>query len=96
MSTVTQLAPEALQLQIPGMDGYRATKLTISMSGAVDLDTTSREDLDFLNELRLGQQVELKVQAIVTKKGFTLTPGDEKPDTTGYGVGLKFHSFEVA
>lgn len=98
MTTVAepQFPPSTWQLEIPGMDGYKAEKLVVAMSGQVELDTTSTDDLEFLNGLRLGQSVELKVTATVTKKGFTLTPGgEEKADSTGYGVGLKVHSLET-
>ena len=98
MSTIAEphFPPETWQLEIPGMDGYRAEKLAVSLSGQVELDATSTDDLDFLNGLKLGQQVSLKVVATVTKKGFTLTPGsEEKADSTGYGVGLKVHSLEA-
>lgn len=88
---------DALQLEIPGMDGYRADRLALAFSGQVDLDRTSADDLEFVNGLTLGKQVELRVTATVTKKGFTLTAGKEdSPDSTGYGVGLKVHSLEAA
>lgn len=87
---------ESYQLEIPGMDGYRADKLSLGFAGSVDLDRTSQEDLDFVNGLKLGRELKLLVTAVVTKKGFTLTTGkDEGPDSTGYGVGLKVHSLEV-
>lgn len=90
------IAPD-LQMRIPGMDGYRADKIAVAFAGAVDLDRMSEDDLAFVESLTLGSQVELRVSAIVTKKGFTLSPGGESAaDTTGYGVGLKVHSLEVA
>ena len=99
MSTVTTdelYSVESYQLAIPGMDGYKADKLALTFSGGVDLDRTSADDLEFVNGLKLGSTIELKVTATVTKKGFTLTAGkDETPDSTGYGVGLKVHSLEV-
>ena len=88
---------DSYQLAIPGMDGYKADKMAIGFSGSIDLDRTSQEDLDFVNGLTLGKQIRLSVTATVTKKGFTLTTGkDDSPDSTGYGVGLKVHSLEVA
>jgi hypothetical protein len=99
MSTVTTdelYSVESYQLAIPGMDGYKADSMALSFSGAVPLDRTSADDLEFVNGLKLGQQIELKVLATVTKKGFSLTAGkDDNPDSTGYGVGLKVHSLEA-
>jgi len=84
-------------LPIPSQDGHKADRLSIAFSGGVDLDRTSEEDLALVDELTLGKEVTLTVTAIVTKKGFTLNPGrDENPETTGYGVGLKVNSLEVA
>lgn len=99
MTTTTErpFAPSDYQLEIPGMDGYRADKLTVSFAGGVELQVTEVDDLDFLKTLTLGKNVRLSVEAVVVRKGFTLTSGgEEKADQTGYGVGLKVHSLEVA
>ena len=94
--TELMVTREDYQLAIPGMDGYRAERLALAFSGSVDLDRTSEEDLDFVNGLKLGREVELRVTATVTKKGFTLSPGQgEGAESAGYGVGLKVHSLEV-
>lgn len=97
MTVVAEDAIFAQQLAIPGLDGYRADRLALMFSGSVDLDRTNEDDLELVNGLKLGSTVEFKVQATVTKKGFTLSVGKEdSPDQTGYGVGLKVHSLEVA
>ena len=86
------------QLEIPGLDGYRAEKLVVSLSGGVEFtDVTQADDVAFVKALKLGQEVELKVTATVTKKGFVLTPGrdDMTDDKTAFGVGLKVHSLEA-
>jgi len=86
------------QLEIPGMDGYRAEKLAISLSGGVEFaDVTQADDVAFVKSLKLGQEVELKVVATVTRKGFVLTPGRDEmsDDKTTFGVGLKAHSLEA-
>jgi len=89
---------DARQLEIPGMDGYKASKLTVSFSGGVEyLDTTQAEDVAFVKSLKLGQEVMLTVTAVVTKKGFAMTPGTELvDDKTSFGVGLRIHSVESA
>jgi hypothetical protein len=85
------------ELPIPSLDGHKADRLAVTFTGGVDLDRTSEEDLDFVGGLRLGQQITLTVTATVTKKGFTLNPGkDDTPETTGYGVVVKVHSWEIA
>lgn len=85
------------QMEIPGLDGYRAEKLVVSMSGGVEFaDMTQADDVAFVKELKLGQEVTLTVTATVTKKGFTLAPGKDEmtDDKTSFGVGLKVHSLE--
>lgn len=84
-------------LPIPRLDGHKADRMAITFSGGVDLDRTSQEDLDLVDSLTLGKGVTLTVTAIVTKKGFSLSPGkDDEPERTGYGVGLKVQSLELA
>lgn len=87
------------QLEIPGMDGYVAERLAVTLTGGVEFtDVTQADDVAFVKGLRLGQEVTLTVIATVTKKGHTLTPGkdDMTDDKLAYGVGLKVHSLEVA
>jgi len=86
------------QLEIPGLDGYKAEKLAIVISGGVEFtDVTQAEDVAFVKSLKLGQEVTLTVTATVTKKGFVLTPGKDEmtDDKTTFGVGLKVHSLEA-
>ena len=84
-------------LPIPKLDGHKADKLTIAFSGSVELDRTNSDDLELIDALTLGRDVEMRVTATVTRKGFTLAAGKEDaPETTGYGVGMKVHSLEVA
>jgi len=86
------------QMEIPGLDGYRAEKLAITLSGGVEFsDVTQADDVAFVKSLKLGQEVTLTVIATVTKKGFTLAPGRDEmtDDRTTFGVGLKVHSLEA-
>jgi hypothetical protein len=87
------------QLELPGLDGYTAEKLAVTLSGGVEFtDVTQREDVEFVKSLRLGQEVRLAVTATVTGKGFKLTPArdDMTDDKTAFGVALKVHTLEVA
>ena len=44
------------QLEIPGMDGYVAERLAVTLSGGVEFtDVTQAEDVAFVKSLRLGQ-----------------------------------------
>ena len=86
------------QMEIPGLDGYRAEKLALTLSGGVEFsDLTQAEDVAFVKSLRLGQEVRLGVVATVTKKGFMLVPGKDElaEHKTTFGVGLKVHSLEA-
>lgn len=97
MSVLEVVPPVTNQLEIPGLDGYRAEKLALTLSGGVEFsDLTQAEDVAFVKSLRLGQEVRLTVTATVTKKGFVLTPGKDEmtDDKTSFGVGLKVHSLE--
>jgi hypothetical protein len=86
----------AYQLPIPDLDGHKADRLALTFGGGVDLDRTSEDDLEFINGLELGRTVTLKVECIVTKKGFSYSAGKEDgPDSTGYGVGLKVVGLEA-
>ena len=96
--TVVELVDDR-QMEIPGLDGYRAEKLALSLSGGVEYsDLTQAEDVAFVKSLKLGQEVTLSVTAVVVKKGFTLAPGRDEltEDKTTFGVGLKVNSLEVA
>ena len=99
MSTATEdviFDASGYDLPIPRLDGHKADRLSVAFSGGVDLDRTSEQDLELVDGLTLGRAVELRVTAIVTKKGFTLSAGkDDEPERTGYGVGLKVTSLEV-
>ena len=89
---------DARQMEIPGLDGYRAEKLSISVSGGVEFsDVTQAEDVAFVKSFKMGQEVELKVTATVIDKGHRLTIGkdDLTDDKLGYRVGLKVHSLEA-
>ena len=102
MSTLTETQESAFDagvydLPIPSLDGNKADRLAVSFSGGLELDRTSEEDLEFLKTLRLGRTVQLSVEAIVTRSGFTYAAGrEDEDDRTGFGVGLKVVSVEVA
>lgn len=87
-----------LQMEIPGLDGYKADRLAVTFSGGVEPMVTQLEDVAFVKSLKLYQEVELKVTATVVAKGFKGNPSreDTTDDKTSFVVGLKVHSLEVA
>ena len=93
---MTATALDDRQLAIPGLDGYRADKVGISFSGGVDLDRRSSEDIEFVNGLKMFEEVRLVVIATVVKKGFAGSKDGDGQTNVGYGVGLKVHSLEAA
>ena len=86
------------QMEIPGLDGYKAERLAVTLSGGVEFsDVTQAEDVAFVKSLKMGQQVRLVVNATVVAAGFKLALGKDEmtDDKLGYGVGLKVHSLEA-
>lgn len=85
------------QMAIPGLDGYVAEKLAVSLSGGVEFnDVTQADDVQFVKGLRLGQEVKLTVIATVVDKGYRLQLGRDEmtDDKMTYGVKVKVHSLE--
>jgi hypothetical protein len=77
-------------LPLPKLDGHTAEKLSITFTGAVELDRRLDDNLELLNQLRLGQDVELVVVCRPVAKGFTpRTTGDDADDLASYAVKLK-------
>lgn len=90
MATMTAV-PSYVQMQIPGMDGYRADRISLAFAGSVPLDHLNEVDLEFVERLRLGSPVTLTVQATVAGKGFSHSAkGDD--EEVGYQVRLRVHS----
>jgi len=82
-------------LPIPALDGLKADKLSVSLTGTVDLDRTSVDDLELAEALRLGGNVELLVRASVAVKRFThATRGDDQH--VAYSATLRVTSLEAA
>jgi hypothetical protein len=94
--TVVELVDDR-QMEIPGLDGYRAEKLALNLTGGVEFsDLTQAEDVEFVKSLKLGQEVRLNVTATVVKKGFALALGKDEmtEDKTTFGVSLKVSSLQ--
>lgn len=91
-------APEALldasvyDLPIPTVDGLKADKLRVSISGTIELDRTSEDDLAWLESLKLGRDYELSVTATCVGKPQSYTPSEDGPGVTTLQTSLKAHT----
>jgi hypothetical protein len=66
-------------LNIPTLDGRKATNLDIRFSGSGSLDRTSEDDLALLEAMRIGAPVRLIVTGTINGKSFRLGgPDDEE------------------
>lgn len=79
-------------LPIPTIDGLKADKLRLNLTGTVELDRTNIDDLEWLDTLKLGRQTTLTVEAVVTGKPQSYQPSEDGPGTTTTGVTLKVHT----
>jgi hypothetical protein len=70
---------EAYNLNIPKLDGRKATDLRITFSGFGCLDRTSEDDLELLEAMRLGKPVRLIVTGTIAGKSFRLGTGEDEP-----------------
>lgn len=79
-------------LPIPTVDGLKADKIRLVLSGGEELDRTNPDDLDYFASLRLGQDVTLTVVCTVTGKPQTFSPSEDGPGTTTLQATLKAHT----
>jgi hypothetical protein len=68
---------ESYRLNIPSLDGIKATRLDIRFSGSGSLDRTSEDDLALLEAMRIGAPVRLIVTGKISGKAFKLGTGDD-------------------
>jgi len=68
---------ESYKLDIPTLDGHRATQLDIRFSGSGSLDRTSEDDLALLEAMRIGAPVRLIVTGEISAKAFRLGTGND-------------------
>jgi hypothetical protein len=68
---------ESYRLNIPSLDGIKATRLDIRFSGSGSLDRTSENDLALLEAMRIGAPVRLIVTGKISGKAFKLGTGDD-------------------
>jgi hypothetical protein len=68
----------AYDLNIPKIDGLKATNLDIRFSGSGSLDRTSEDDLALLEAMRIGAPVRLIVTGTINGKAFRLGGTDDE------------------
>lgn len=83
---------EPYALPIPKLDGHVADRLVLSFGGSVELDRLLNDNLEFIEGLRLGQDVTLTIEASVSAKGFTHSTKGEDEEQVGYAVKFRVHS----
>jgi hypothetical protein len=83
----------AYDLNIPSLDGRKATNLDIRFSGSGSLDRTSADDLALLEAARLGAPVRLIVTGTINGKAFRLGGTDD--DEMSYACTVKVASVEA-
>jgi len=77
---------------IPKLDGHVADRLGIGFTGTVKLDRLLNDNLEYIEGLRLGQDVTITIEASVAGKGFTHTTKANEDEEVGYAVKLRVHS----
>ncbi len=84
--------PAPFTRPIPKLDGHVADRLGIGFGGTVKLNRLLDDNLEYLEGLRLGQTIELTIEATVAGKGFTHTTKANDDEEVGYAVKLRVHS----
>lgn len=79
-------------LPIPLADGIRADRLRLQITGTIELDRTSEEDLALFEALRLGRDIELPLVATCVGKPQQFTPSEDGPGVVTVGAILKAHT----
>lgn len=70
------------QLPIPKLDGTKADKLELKVTGSIALDPTSEADLALINSLMLDQDVTLHLEAQIAGKAFKVARGEDETTAT--------------
>lgn len=76
-------------LPIPVIDGLKADKLRVHITGTLELDRTSEDDLAFLEGLTLGRSVSLAVNAVVVGRPQQFSPSEDGPGMVTAAAQLK-------
>jgi hypothetical protein len=86
---------DSFNLNIPKMDGFKATRLDLRFSGSGILDRTNVDDLALLEAARLGEPVRLIVVGEFVGKGFRLNRNSDRDAELSYSCTVKVASVEA-
>lgn len=85
------------QLVVPIFEGQRLDRYRLAFTGSVELDPTDAGDLQVINDLRLGRQVEVRVSGAVVARPHKVTHDkDGWLKTVHGGATISVHSFDLA
>lgn len=85
--------PTPFEMKRPKLDGYSADKLVLAIGGTIGLLWQDQDDVEFMEEMRLGQDVKITIVATVVGKGFGLKTSEDD-ETATFKVNLKAHTIE--
>lgn len=80
MNATSAFDASVYDLPIPKVDGIKADKLSISVTGDIKLDRTDATDLNLVNGFQLGETYELRVQVVCVGKAPTFTPSKDEDE----------------
>lgn len=83
-------------LPIPKLDGHKADVLRLAIGGQIDLDLYDQQALEFLNNLKLGQDLELTLTVHVSGTAWRHNlKGEDQADHVVHQVALKAHTLTL-
>lgn len=85
--------PRAINSQIPLIDGLTIDVVVLNFAGSIELDKSKKADIDLLDKLMLGNDVEITVAAYVSASNGK-APRNKEGDLKEVrkAIGLKVHS----
>lgn len=88
---------DRLTLPIPTADGHKADKLVLAFGGSIELDRTDEDDLELINSLELGGELEFVVEGAIGGKVWSQPArAEDGTTTTTYRVGIRINSCQRA
>lgn len=89
-ATIPAFDAAQFDLPIPVVDGMKADRLRVVVTGTLELDRTNEADLEWFEQFRLGRSVKLtEVLAVCTGKPQTYAPSEDGPGVTTLQATLK-------
>ena len=79
-------------LPIPTVDGLKADRLRVTLTGTIDLDRTDPDDLAWFESFRLGRDFNLELVATCTGKPQGFVPSEDGPGVMTLQATLRAHT----